>query len=148
MSKKNNLIWLDGMLNSCCRQSQCKVSDFPVNLSRQPSCTSRFFGLIVSIPESAGSYRSRTKLIHDSFINNIPCISNKNRYSINIDNTDFISIDSVMVWLGSKKLYKITIDGVKKSNLTLRKQTVFDTIMIIQYKVSSIHCLQKKRLDK
>ena len=82
MSKKNNLIWLDGMLNSCCRQSQCKVSDFPVNLSRQPSCTSRFFGLIVSIPESAGSYRSRTKLIHDSFINNIPCISNKNRYSI------------------------------------------------------------------
>ena len=53
-----------------------------------------------------------------------------------------------MVWLGSKKLYKITIDGVKKSNLTLRKQTVFDTIMIIQYKVSSIHCLQKKRLDK
>ena len=140
MSNKNNVIWLDGMLNSCCRQSQCKVSDFPVNLSRQPSCTSRFFGLIVSIPESAGSYRSRTKLIHDSFINNIPCISNKNRYSIlsetsNIDDTDFISIHSVMVRLGSKKLYKITIDEVRKSNLTLHKQTVFDTIMIIQYKI-------------
>ena len=49
-----------------------------------------------------------------------------------------------MVWLGSNKLSKITIDEVKKSNLTLRKQTVFDTIMITQYIISSIHCLQKK----
>ena len=49
-----------------------------------------------------------------------------------------------MARLGSKKLYKITIDEVRKSNLTLHKQTVFDTIMIIQYKISSIHGLQKK----
>ena len=65
----------------------------------------------------------------------------------NIDDTDFISIHSVMARLGCKKLYKIAIDDVKKSNLTPHKQTAFDTIMIIQYKISNIHGLQK-RLDK
>ena len=49
MANKNSVIWLDGMLNSCCRQSQCKVSDFPVNLSRYLACTSWFFILIVSV---------------------------------------------------------------------------------------------------
>ena len=37
MSKKNNAIWLDGMFNICCRQSQSIVSDFPVNNSVTPS---------------------------------------------------------------------------------------------------------------